>query len=190
MNKSTEFNSTKTAISTQKESYSAQLVAEYEPVEHSVLDYGCGKLRNSRYLQDKGFKVSVLDLPEMLNKIDTSNFNVVSSVEKNKFDVVLCSFVLNTVLKETRMEILKNIRHTLKPGGYAYVEVRTRITPKPKHTFPYKDGYLHGKNSIKTFQRTFTEKDFRSLLSEAGFKVLAIFDNGRGITAKIYKWGR
>ena len=142
-------------------SKSAKLLAENTKIEN-ILDYGCGKLRNSFYLINRGKKITIIDTPLQLKNIEKLITNEISILrDECNFDAVLCSFVLNVIPDlYTRCFILKNIEKLLSIDGLAYIEVRTNsFLSQSKTAIKYKDGYLLGKNKYKTFQKPFSKKE-------------------------------
>jgi len=181
-----KYDPTLTAIGNTKETNSARMLCAYsEKPIRNILDYGCGKLRNSNFLKGKGFNVFVFDLPSQLSKLDTSEFTVVGTITENTFDAVLCSFVLNVVEQDTRKQILSNIHKTLVAGGLAFIEVRKTITAK--HMEAYKDGFLVGKNTVKTFQKVFTKNEIVALLEGLNFTVEQVEQKPHAISVVVRK---
>ena len=176
-----KYDPTLTAIGGKKPTTSARMLSE-EDTHKKVLDFGCGKLRNSNFLKEKGFNVNIHDIPEQLKKVNTEGFTVVSIVPKNTFDLVLCSFVLNVVELPIRAAILSTIKQSLKREGAAYIEVRRTVPVK--HKIPFKDGILVGKNKIKTFQKPFNKKEFIELLETSGFKIVSVKQQSHAIAVK------
>lgn len=166
-------------------SQSAIRIAEREKKTDSVLDYGCGKLRNSKYLREQGFKnITVFDIPEQMQKIKDKleGFNVLDTEKDIKYNVILNSYVLNVVLKNTRVEILNNIKKHMKPKARCYFEVRTskdlEIIKKP---VPYEDGILTNDRENTTFQKGFTAVELCTFLHENGFEVCEIIERPKSI---------
>lgn len=135
----------------------------------NILDYGFGKLRNSKYLKKLGHNVSVLDTPTQIekNKKELHEFKVYSteSIPNEKFDIVLCTFVLNVIPDlQIRNEIVSNLILLVKDTGKIIIEVRRdKGILKNKHMEKYKDGYIVGKNKIKTFQKPFTVNELEEI---------------------------
>lgn len=140
-----------------------------------VLDYGSGRFRNAKYLKMQGFDVSVLDTDFQLQRatneelVDYDNVFTVENYEPSEsFDSVLCSFVLNVIPeREDRDTALGNIFHSLKEDGTLFLEVRGHNgIQKNKFKEAYNDGYVVGKNEVKTFQKPFRKEDVKDLLKE------------------------
>lgn len=100
---------------------------------HYVLDYGAGKLRNTKFLAEHGFKVYATDLPRQVAKIKTmpaatQAWGVLEIEELKsiplKVDLVVTTYVLNILGNpQDRQELLYNCQAKLKPNGYFLVEV-------------------------------------------------------------------
>lgn len=140
-------------------------------VKSPVLDYGAGKLRNSKFLVEKGFSVSVLDIPEQVAKWsdeDKQLFEAVYSEKPNDilFQTIFNTFVLNVVPEETiRKDILANIHSLLHPNGTVIIEVRRdKGILNSKHISEFNDGYVVGNGSIRTFQKPFTSEYIKELV--------------------------
>lgn len=140
-----------------------------------ILDYGSGKFRNSKYLKEKGLHISVLDTDFQIQNAkeeDLSEYEDVYVLEsyepQSNYDSVLCSFVLNVIPEEgERKEVLDNIYDSLKKDGKLFLEVRGKNgILKNKFKEPYNDGYVIGKNEIKTFQKPFEKEEIADLLKD------------------------
>lgn len=174
-----------TAITTGN-SYGSSFLNKYAEKDLKILDYGCGKLRNSMYLIKKGFvDISILDSDTQIanneSKYDLSVFNNVFTISTYKptplFDIVLCSFVLNVIEDySTRVALLDNIYNSLKENGHLLLEVRNKSSlHKSKTIQEYKDGYILGKGYIKTFQKAYDKISLLEFIEkESMFKVKTI----------------
>ena len=93
----------------------------------SALDVGGGALRDTRYLLDIGFDVTVVDNSPLLNteaaKLNNSKLHtsIVSFEDfdfpKNKYDLVSAMFALNFCNPVNFDTVFKNIKDSLKTGG-------------------------------------------------------------------------
>lgn len=186
--------SERTAI-TNGVSKSAKLINKYINKDKTILDYGCGKLRNSIYLLNGGFKVSICDTEDQFINLEKNDkFNTLLAKFEDKFicdgqlntdkefDIILNSFVLNVVDKKTRKRILDNIRLILNKDGYLFIEVRTlQDIENAKYKTPFEDGFLMGNNYTKTFQKAFDIDELEHYLKQNGFKVHYIKDTNKSI---------
>lgn len=108
-------NSHLTAIERTSLSYPARILLNQDKITGKVLDFGCGIGKDVELLKNKGFDIIGYDpfyFPEF---------------PKEKFDTILCFYVLNVLLPEEQAEVLMNVSNLLKPNGKAYFAVRRDI---------------------------------------------------------------
>jgi len=93
-------------------SFPAKYLLDKSWLQGKVLDFGCGFGNDVKLLQQKGFDIAGYDpyyFPEY---------------PKNKFDTIICFYVLNVLFPEEQANVLMEVSHLLKPGGKAYFAVR------------------------------------------------------------------
>lgn len=108
-------NSHLTAIERTSLSYPARVLLNQNKIKGKILDFGCGIGKDVELLKGKGNDIIGYDpfyFPEFPNE---------------KFDTVLCFYVLNVLLPEEQAEVLMNVSKLLKPNGKAYFAVRRDI---------------------------------------------------------------
>ncbi|MFW5962343.1 MAG: methyltransferase domain-containing protein [bacterium] len=158
-----EINREKTAIARTKASAPTRWALKEELLTDNIIDWGCGKGADSKYLKEKGFNVISYDpfyTPSL--KLDNINFN--------KINTVLLNYVLNVVDNPfERVNILKTIKKECSPGTKLIVSVRSykeiqKQMKKSKWT-SYQDGVLTKSN---TFQKGFTINELQNLCSLFG----------------------
>lgn len=108
-------NSHLTAIERTSLSYPARILLNQKKIRGKVLDFGCGVGKDVELLKAKGFDSVGYD-PFYFPEFPTE-----------KFDTILCFYVLNVLLPEEQAEVLMNVSHLLKPNGKAYFAVRRDI---------------------------------------------------------------
>jgi len=84
-------------------------------IKGNVLDFGCGTGVDVAFLRTKGFDVTGFDphyAPDYPNQ---------------RFDTILCHYVLNVLLPEEQVQVLMAVSELLKPTGKAYFTVRRDI---------------------------------------------------------------
>lgn len=148
----------------------------------TVLDYGAGKLRNSNYLLNKGIIVHILDTPYQLERINSERLSKYDKIytcndEINyKYDIVLCSFVLNVIHEKQIMDnIVRNIYNLLTTDGNLILEVRRgRGILENKNLEPYNDGYIVGTGEIRTFQKPYDKKEVENILMDNNFQIIKV----------------
>lgn len=166
----------------------------------TVLDYGCGKLRNTNFLVQQEFHVDITDTDLQLHSIskymsDLKNVRIlnIKDIENNKipkkYNAILLSFVLNTIPDiQTRKQVLLNIKKLMFEDAVLYIEVRdTKFIKNLKHYAHFNDGLLIGKNKIKTFQKPYTTDEIVSFSKEMGFEVSNIKKKSGSIVIKLNK---
>jgi diadenosine tetraphosphate (Ap4A) HIT family hydrolase len=115
-----------TAIERIKLSFPAQLLLERNLLKGRVLDFGCGLGNDVNLLQQKGFDITGYDpyyLPQHPH---------------NKFDTIICFYVLNVLFSEEQANVIMEVSHLLKPGGKAYYAVRRDIKKEG-----FREHYIH-----------------------------------------------
>lgn len=108
-------NSHLTAIERTSLSYPARIVQKQSKLIGKILDFGCGIGKDVELLKQKGFDIVGYD-PFYFPEFPTE-----------KFDTILCFYVLNVLLPEEQAEVLMNVSNLLKPNGKAYFAVRRDI---------------------------------------------------------------
>jgi len=157
----------KTAISRKQPSRPTKMIAG--EIQKKILDYGQGKGKDVEWLREhiQGYDPYWRNTPEILTD--------------NTYDVVLNNYVLNTVPKETRELIIKDIERVLKPCGHAYFSVRDdseKIAGEP-----HEDGVITVKG---TFQKLFNSSELKELLKKY-FDNVEIISKKAPLLAKVQK---
>lgn len=189
----------KTAI-TNGVSGSCKLLVQENLVKRNhikVLDYGCGKLRNTKNLIDNKFNTSIIDtklqLEKNKNQIDLLNISHCFSDEEisfnTKFDVILLSFVLNVIQDyNCRIKILENCFKLLNNNGILYIEVRNdKFLKNSKSIIEFNDGFVLGSNSIRTFQKPYSIDDIENFIESNGFRCILTKKTSNSIIIKAKK---
>jgi diadenosine tetraphosphate (Ap4A) HIT family hydrolase len=108
-------NSHLTAIERTALSYPARIVQKQHKLLGKILDFGCGIGKDVELLKQAGLDIEGYD-PFYFPEFPTE-----------KFDTIICFYVLNVLLPEEQAEVLMNVSHLLKPNGKAYFAVRRDI---------------------------------------------------------------
>ena len=125
-------NSHLTAIERTSLSFPARIVLNQKKIIGEVLDFGCGIGKDVELLKAKGVDIIGYD-PFYFPEFPTE-----------KFDTILCFYVLNVLLPEEQAEVLMNVSHLLKPNGKAYFAVRRDIQ--------YEGFRIHKVHKMETYQ--------------------------------------
>lgn len=165
----------KTAI-TNGVSYSAKRLIQDSKGFGVALDYGSGKLRNSRYLRDEGMTVDAVDTKDQIDTYDVdflrNTFSTNDSVS-DRYDYILCSFVLNVIPDlEIRMGVISRLKELVSDDGFIYLETRSDDKiESAKTAIRYGDGYLLGSGEVKTFQKKIDLDELRGYADCIGLRV-------------------
>ena len=125
-------NSHLTAIERTSLSYPARILQKQNKLLGKILDFGCGIGKDVELLTEKKFDIIGYD-PFYFPNFPTE-----------KFDTILCFYVLNVLLPEEQAEVLMNVSSLLKPNGKAYYAVRRDIQ--------YEGFRVHKIHKKETFQ--------------------------------------
>lgn len=108
-------NSHLTAIDRDNLSYPLRVLLKENLILGKILDYGCGKGTDFQKLRQKGLDATGYDpfyFPEF---------------PKDKFDTIICFYVLNVLLPEEQNDVLMKVSCLLKPNGKAFFAVRRDV---------------------------------------------------------------
>lgn len=150
-----------------------------------VLDYGCGLCRNTKLLLNN-YVVDILDSKIQLEKIKSNtelenvrNIYFIGERITEKYDAILCSYVLNVLPNhEDRLQVLNHIFSLLRYNGVLVLEVRSiSDVNKIKSKVCYNDGYVVTKGRKKTFQKGFDVENLLSYINLDLYEVNIIKNN-------------
>ena len=108
-------NSHLTAKERDKISFPSQILWERKLLQGNVLDFGCGLGKDVESLKDKG--VNILGYDPYYNNI----------YPIQKFDTIICIYVLNVLLPQEQTRVIYQVSNSLKLGGRAYFAVRRDV---------------------------------------------------------------
>lgn len=117
-----------TAIERISLSFPAQTLLNQNLLQGKILDFGCGLGNDVKLLGQKGFDITGYDpyySPQYPN---------------DKFDTIICFYVLNVLFPEEQANVLMDVSHLLKPGGKAYYAVRRDLKKEG-----FREHYVHKK---------------------------------------------
>ena len=134
-------------------------IAKLIPAGSRVLDYGAGHCRGAELLGADSFEPNP--------RIDVSpTYRVSSLIPIDTYDAVVCNCVLNVIdTPSWRGVALRRIVDALKPGGKAYIMVRSWSDVMGSNTSPEGDGF---RMSTGSFQRGFSFSELEKLVSPFG----------------------
>jgi diadenosine tetraphosphate (Ap4A) HIT family hydrolase len=96
-------------------SFPANLMWKKGKLTGDVLDFGCGLGKDVELLKEKGINIAGYDK------------HYFPKYPSQKYDTIICFYVLNVLLPEEQAQVLMQISHLLKPGGKAFFAVRRDI---------------------------------------------------------------
>lgn len=132
MNQINNPNSHLTAIQRTTLSYPARVLLNQKRMFGKILDFGCGIGKDVELLKDKGLDITGFD-PHYFPDFPSE-----------KFDTILCFYVLNVLLPDEQEIVLKQVKSLLNPNGKAYFTVRRDI---------YYEGFrMHRLHKKQTYQ--------------------------------------
>ncbi|RLC02740.1 MAG: hypothetical protein DRH90_13150 [Deltaproteobacteria bacterium] len=125
---------------------------------HSAFDYGCGRGKDFQWLKEEGYKIQAWDPYHYPDSKPGS---------EEKFDLVLCTYVINTIENiEDRKEVIKDAWSYVAPGGFLLISTRTdneiRSCAKSSKWTVFGDGYISSIDK-QTFQKGFTGEELLKL---------------------------
>ena len=144
-----------------------------------ILEFGGGNLRNTLFLMSKvpTAKYYVIEKTEVVNRFRSryeeferrGGHLVRGGFGKRPFDIVVCTFVLETICPSSqRTEVLLSLRKALKRGGTLIASFRGY--PGVKGTkykkCPAEEGYI---TPFKTFIKPYSITEVQDLLKATGF---------------------
>ncbi|MBW4574237.1 MAG: HIT domain-containing protein [Aphanothece sp. CMT-3BRIN-NPC111] len=121
-----------TAIERVYLSFPARFLFDKSLLEGKLLDFGCGFGNDVKLLEQKNFDIKGYDpyyFPQYPN---------------DKFDTIICLYVLNVLFPEEQANVLMEVSHLLKPGGKAYYAVRRDIKKEG-----FREHYIHKKQTYQ-----------------------------------------
>jgi ubiquinone/menaquinone biosynthesis C-methylase UbiE len=150
----------------------------------SILDVGCGTGKVSNYLDEKGYKITGIDLNEKaLEENHQRNANIIYKVadvttrlpfENSSFDAIIVSYVFVSIIaKEKQKLAAEEIKRVLKKGGYLWL---CEATYSPEYIERYKLGKdlvgedlialsLDNEGHVKRIIRHYKEEDLDILFN-------------------------
>ena len=117
-----------TAIERKYLSFPAKFLLRNKLLTGKILDFGCGYGKDVEILQKKGFDIQGYD----------PYYHPQYPLEK--FDVIICFYVLNVLFPKVQEEVIMAISQLLKPTGKAYFAVRRDIKKEG-----FRQHYVHKK---------------------------------------------
>lgn len=96
-------------------SFPAQVLLNQNLILGNVLDFGCGLGTDVTQLQEKGIHIYGYDK------------HYFPQYPTEKFDTILCFYVLNVLLPQEQSTVLMELSQLIKPSGKVYIAVRRDV---------------------------------------------------------------
>jgi diadenosine tetraphosphate (Ap4A) HIT family hydrolase len=119
-------------------------------LQGKVLDFGCGFGNDVKLLRKKGLDITGYD-PYYFPQYPTE-----------KFDTIICVYVLNVLFPEEQANVLMEVSHLLKSGGKAYYAVRRDIKREG-----FREHYIHKKPTYQCIVKL----PFKSILLDESYEI-------------------
>lgn len=156
-------NSHLTAKERDKVSYPTRKLYNMGVIKGEILDFGSGFGKDVEFLNSKNINCTAYDPYHAPNYPD------------QKFDTILCQYVLNVLLPEEQAKVLMSISELLKPTGKAFFTVRRDLKRQG-----YRTHFVH---KVPTYQcnvklpyKSFFKNDFCEIYEYRHFTQV---DNGK-----------
>lgn len=117
-----------TAIERENMSFPSRYLLKQNLLKGNILDFGCGYGKDVEILRKKGLNIIGYDPYYFPN------------YPQDKFDTIICFYVLNVLFTESQEDVIMSISNLLKPQGKAYFAVRRDLKSEG-----FRKHYLHKK---------------------------------------------
>jgi len=152
-----------------------------------VIEIGAGCLRNAAHLQERGFRVTAVELPEVaaIFESEYSRFRRMGGTVSHqvgthrKFKIALATFVFETICdRSLRKRVLESLGKQLERDGILIMSVRgpKDVVTASNAGVRCSDGYL---TPNRTFSRGFTRAQAERFLSSCGFRQIEFLHKPR-----------
>ena len=158
---------------------------------HTILDYHCGKGRNSIYLAKYGFDVSSLEFSFLLDKLERlikkekinitllklNNDKDYAILKGRKFDAIIAWRVLHRGRDKERVKELNRLNQLLLQSGFLIITISSERDIKPdSKRRPHKEieerTFEYISKGVKNIRHYFTRKEILKIAHIHNLKIL------------------
>ena len=136
-----------TAKERQSLSFPAKYLMNQGLLVGGVLDFGCGFGKDVELLKEKGLNIVGYDK------------HYFPTYPTQRFDTIICFYVLNVLLQEEQANVLMEISRLLKPSGKAYFAVRRDLQHEGFRTHKIHQKQTYQCNVILNYQSIFKNEN-------------------------------
>ena len=122
-----------TAKEREKMSFPSRILYERGLLKGNVLDFGCGHGKDVEELQQKKISIDGYDPYYQPN------------IKREKYDTIICNYVLNVLEAQDQAKVLFEVSQLLKIGGKAYFSVRRDVKRSG-----FRKHYIHKEHTYQT----------------------------------------
>lgn len=124
-----------------------------------ALDVGCREGMQTKWLEEKGYQVTSIDVKKVFKKCIIADLNKKLSFNNKSFDLIWCSEVIEHLDNPSFAE--SEFRRVLKPGGEMI------LTTPNSYSWIFLFGLLAKKMQRKDHKQFFSIKDIKNLFPKA-----------------------
>ena len=120
-----------------------QLVKEHGEgkVLGNVLDYGAGRCEEAAWFEHEHNHIIETYEPFPVDGVRPDYVRAMQ-IPDGRFQYVVCSYVLNVLPADSRLQVLRNIEKALVKGGTLLLSYRRTLSNENKEWPKYEDGYI------------------------------------------------
>ena len=137
-----------------------------------ILDIGCGHGRDCKYFEDKGFKVTGIDLSEEMLKVSNEICNNTKLIKMDfrnigkqswKFDGIWACASLYHLRKKELVDILEDIHKILNKGAIIFIAIKKGNT----QGFIYKEDL-----NVYKYYSLYEIEEIKGIMENKGFRIV------------------
>lgn len=155
----------------------AHIFLQYLKPKDKILDVGCASGLKTKYLIEKGFKVTGIDFSEEMIKLAKEHCpeaefyvrDIKEPLNLEIFDAIFAQAVLLHIPKVEFLKVLENLNNNLKSGGYIYLAVKELKEGEQEEQTVIENDYNY---EYERFFSFFTMPEIKNYLAKLDIKIL------------------